>query len=149
MSRLWMTSYRANPAQQPAGMAPGEYGTFIEARKLSEAKNAALARGLGEVVAGQSLGGHDVPKPSRMIRAGLIWSKRMEAMHAITFICYMALQAKVVEPYEVLGDEGVLHQAIHQFLYGGTKLAWLRRELERIEGLIPGFPKRPRRRRFA
>jgi hypothetical protein len=70
----------------------------------------------------------------------------MDCLHAITFLCYIALQAKVVQPYEVVGDQGVLHEAIHQFMRGGRRRPWLKRELERIEGLIPGFPK-PRARR--
>jgi hypothetical protein len=129
-------------------MAVGEYGTFLEARTQKQAEQLASRRGMGETVCGHSQGGHDVPRASKMVKAAMRWPERMECLHAISFLCYMALQAKVVQPYEVLGDQGVLHEAVHQFLYGGRRGPWIKRELERIEGLIPGYPKvRPRRRK--
>ncbi len=128
-------------------MEVGEYGTFIEARTRREAENYARRRGMGEVVAGQSLGGHDVPRVSELVRKARTPRQKLDCLHAATFLGYMALQSKVCQPFEVLGDQGIVHEIIHSFAGGGRPRAELSAELARIEGLIPGFPKVRARRR--
>lgn len=139
MRRVYLTEYRAGFG--------GVFGNKIAAPSLRGARRLARHRGLREKVLGEGDLGIDVPCTVFLRRRGTTPAQRL---HAIAFLSFVALRAKVATVDDVLDDEqGILHQWAHWEMFKasrepkgsihGTKAALLRR-VRKIERRIPGYP---------
>lgn len=148
---IWLTEYRG---------AFGEpFQATIQARTLAGARRLARRRGLREAV--QTSWWTDRPAsklPVGMLPCSLYLTRRgttpVDRIHAVAFLCFLALMSKTATVREVLDDQGgLLHQWIHHELFHGerptrrrhrrivpgkrTLLRWVRR----MESRVPGMPR--------
>ena len=77
------------------------YGSHIYAPSFEDAKRIAALRGLGEAVDGITEPYTDEPADLR------------SKIHQACFLGYVALKAGTITAEELLGDKGILHEAIH------------------------------------
>ena len=140
--RRYVTEYWTNPAKQrgPVSATNAKYGSHLWARSMSDAEKIAKARGMGEKITGWGRGRVGEPLPSDMLaKRNATPQQKIETLHAITFLGYVALQSEAAEPWEIVGDNGILHEAIHLFEFGGRDRKRLVQMCRDIESRVPGF----------
>lgn len=104
------------------------YSSHIYANSLREARKLARQRGIGEVVQGVC--------ESETVQPEDLTGKA----HLACFLGYIALKAGTMTLEDILGDRGVLHEAIH--LLCGDPSAHpqeVENGLARLRGAVPGY----------
>lgn len=156
-TRGWYQAYYAPDCRQVADEAPrvGLYGSYIFADNYDQALQFAAQRHLGERVEAlfipirnkiEAANGKRWPytPPSAMLGwKPTYWRKkdnRLEFIHAVTFLSFLAVRSKVIRAdLGVLGDGGILHEAIHCMQFGRPSRNKLREWLQGIEAAVPGY----------
>lgn len=151
MMQWYMTEYAADCTIVPRRDRQskdhiGRFGGWIHARDQRHARRLAEKRRLGERVVGRAGRTQPYDYPSDVVRKSRrLPSKKIEAIHAVCFLCFVAVRSGVVHVVDVLGDQGLLHDTIHLMEFGRTtnplivdpkKLIAKIREIERA---TPGF----------
>lgn len=133
---LFPTEYRERGAP---------YGSVVEADNLAHAHILCAQRGLNERVVGMGWNGGDPGVGHFAIY--LNEGDYTAALHAATFMIYLALSSRVATPREVVGDRGLVHEIIHlmQDTRGSQDAETIKaRCLEQandLAGRIPGWPR--------
>lgn len=163
-TRGWYGCYYAadcHPITEAEAADPGKhglYGSYIYAERISHARELATKRGLGEYVYGlwqpvrippkfnHKLNGRRWPyiPPSTMLGwKRSYWERkaaRVDFLHAVTFLSFIAVRAKVIRAdIGVLGDQGLLHEAVHCMLGHSITKAKMQERLLAIESEVPGY----------
>lgn len=140
---FYRTEYWANPAVQrgPISATNAKYGAYLYARSWPHAEKVAKARGMGEVIGGVvRMRKFDHECPSTLLNGlNKTEAAKLRTLHAISFLGYIAVQSEAAEPWEILGDKGLLHEVVHLFSFGGIKKARLVEKCREIERRVPGF----------
>ena len=126
------------PAKEPdSGKELELVGHFcgnIRAKSLKDARSCAKARGMGEYVEPYIKPTKKRPyKPASKVLSGR--AALREKFHALCYLGQLALASGVAQPWEIVGDRGIIHRFSHG--EGGSKS--LMAEIRRIEGLVPGY----------
>lgn len=146
--RWYITSYPAFPGHKGAvdpdvpenGAVVGLYGSYIWARSLPDAKRKAKARGIGERVYGVI--GRAMPyEPvsAQLRRKCLTPKRRLAIIHGATFLAYLASRGLKLRPWQVLGDNGFLHELVHCMAHGEPGRKETIAMVADIERRVPGY----------
>lgn len=119
---------------ETANALVGHFCGHIKAASLKEARSYAKARGMGEYVETYIKPTKKRPyKPASKVLSGR--AALREKFHALCYLGQIALASGVCQPWEIVGDRGIIHRFSHG--EGGSKS--LMAEIRRIEGLVPGY----------
>lgn len=139
----FLCNYPAWP-KEPSLKAPiGNYSSFIWARNLQEAKRLAKRRRIGERVMWErgNRGQPYIPPSKQMRKRHLTPKQRLNVIHAVCFLSYLASRAMKMGPEDTMGDEGFLHQTVHSLSIGFPRRRQMIAYLEEIERRVPGYLK--------
>jgi hypothetical protein len=104
------------------------YASHLYARTWGEAKQLAQLRGIGERVEGVCEPQSDTPRDLA------------SQAHLACFLGFIALKAGTMTPEEVLGDMGVVHEAIHALCGDpSADMAAVEAGLARLRSRVPGY----------
>ena len=138
----FLTSYWAD-LERPRGPADdlnGRFGHYIFARNRRHALKLARQRGLGERLEGEVSKPVIYSIPSKLLAKRLrTRAQALDAIHSLTFLCHLALSSGVAKPYQITGDKGVLHDAIHSLCFGQPRRRALIARVQELEARVPGF----------
>ena len=132
------------PVAEPGYPQAGEYGSFVWARSRFEAESRCKRRGIGETLQRGTHQKKALPRPepraSDLLRPRKMTPRqRIQAIHAATFVLGIWATANARPPWDVLGDEGVLHQIIHGLGLGIVRRSDLIDRMRVVEREIPGY----------
>lgn len=142
----YLTHYNATRGKdvvKPGEPHVGEYGTYVWARNQKQAETICAQRGLGERVAqrwqARALPRPE-PRPSDLLRKRRMSAReRLQVLHAATFTIGLWATARCQHPWDVLGDEGVLHSLLHAITLRGVPHKPMIERLRVMEREIPGY----------
>lgn len=138
----YLCEYHAHPQWSATGKGePGAYSSELWARGQRDANRVARIRGLGEKVLSMGRGCptfHAYPS-ELILRRNDTRAKALEVVHAATFLAYVCMQAKLLLPYDVVGDEGIVHQTIHALANGSPTKRYVSIMLRHWEQRCPGW----------
>lgn len=78
--------------------------------------------------------------PSQMLRRNTLnKNQALDAVHAVCFMSYLLMRSTGAKAEDVLGDEGLLHMAIHSLTFGWPGRRRLADGIEYFERMIPGY----------
>lgn len=139
----YLCQYPAFPADPITDDTEGNYSSFIWARSRKDAERLAKVRRMGERVlcCWQRKGRDPYRRPSDQLRRRKMTTReRFDAIHGLVFLSYILLRSRRATPEHILGDHGILHEAVHNLTFG---CAPRRRELiEAVAGferMAPGY----------
>ena len=140
----YATEYEPWPVEPIQVETPvGKYGSFIWASNEREARAFAKRRRIGETVTHvASRTRRPEPLPSELIRRSMSPAQKLNFVHSVTFLSFLLAQSIGAPPHGLLGDEGLLHQAIHSMSIGWPRREPLRAIVRNFESRVPGFTRR-------
>jgi hypothetical protein len=119
----------------------GKYGTHIWAKNWKHAETVCAMRRIGEIVVGAGHNKRDrrpEPLPSQLLKKRMTHRQRIDFIHAVTFFSYLLMQSTGAPASAIVGDEGLVHQAIHCMIGAFPRQA-MKTALEYFERRVPGL----------
>ncbi len=117
------------------------YGSEVWATSKARALDACAQRGLGEKINGKGWITKQEPT-SEVLRSRAPLAKKL---HSLCFFGLLATASERLQPRELFGDNGILHEWAHWLNWGpatGLRFKSLIRRIEMVEKRIPGYPPR-------
>jgi hypothetical protein len=121
------------------------YSSQVWGRSWSHARRIAKRRGLGETVMGlwsnmpNPRGTATMPASAHFRRRSPTKRQALDAIHALTFLCQLAIAGGLLKAGDVLDDCGLLHDAVHALSHGRPRRAEIIARIEALERLVPGY----------
>ncbi len=143
----FICQYTAWPTDMLSDDPVGDYSSFIYARSMRDANKIARIRRLNELVLCKWSRSNRSPyrRPSDQLRRRKLSHKqRFDIIHGLTFLSYILLRSRRAPPEQLVGDEGILHQAIHSLAYGYPSRRGLIPIIRAFEIRAPGYCKESR-----
>ena len=141
-----MTAYDAWPRKRPTKDVgvPGQYCSFVWARNQRHAERICKERRIGEAVVCQwtkKSKTHPFARPSQQLRLRRKMSEKekLNFIHSVCFLSFLLARSKGENAYTLIGDEGLLHQAIHCVSTDSPPVKDLKSVLEHFEAQVPGY----------
>lgn len=137
----FLTDYRSNWAPHEEDGAIGHYGANLWARSAKYAAQVARDRGMGEIVISSGSSGKPYRYASEWLRIKPKTRAKQHALfrdtlHALCYLSQIALASKVAQPWEIVGDEGIIHDFVHQ---RERNMKRLLAQVIAIEHRVPGY----------
>lgn len=131
------------PVARPGFPQVGEYGSFVWAASPSAATAYCKRRGIGESITRREQK-RALPRPEPRVsdllrRRRMTPRQKIQTVHAAAFVLGIWATANSRPAWDVLGDEGPLHQILHGLAWGGAKRRDLIERMRVIEREIPGY----------
>lgn len=117
MSKRYLTKYRVGNAR---------YGGDIWATSVKQAQAFADRRGIGEKIIGKGFRGGGLSRART----------RQQKLHEAIYLGWIALEMGIMTPKQLLGDQGLIHQYVHQI--NGGKVDGLEKRFRALQRRIPG-----------
>lgn len=143
---MWfLTEYEpfpVDPVKMPDNTGVGKYSAFIWAPDWRGAERLAARRRIGEIVIGASARKASAAPyrlPSMMLKAKMTPKQKMQFLHGVCFLSFLAQRALGVSAFDILGDRGLMHEAIHAMEHGRPARKELAQALATVERKIPGY----------
>ena len=141
---MWfLTQYEPFPVAPVSVDDPsGTYGAFVWALTEREAEALCARRRIGETIIGRG-GKRATPapyqRPSAMLKTRMTHTQKLEFLHGTCFLCFLASRSLGASVFETLGDNGLMHEAIHAMSHGRPTRTHLAEMLAPIERKVPGY----------
>ena len=129
-------------AKQRDGSVLDKYGSFIWAKSRQHARALAEQRRIGEIVGGvarRKATPRPEPAASELLKPRMTPKQRVQFLHAVTFLAFVYGRSRGADLFTLLGDEGLVHQAVHAMQHGWPPRAELRETLRHFERRTPGY----------
>ena len=120
----------------------GKYSSYLWARDWNDAKRIAKQRRVGEIVVGLisiKASGAPYMKPSLMLKKGMSSKQKLDFVHATCWLSFLAQASIGLSVFDVVGDAGILHEAIHTASHGRPNHREMKEMLKSIERKVPGY----------
>lgn len=143
--RWYTTTYSARPRRQGKRLLSpeivvGDYASHIWASSRPHAEKLAKQRNIGERVTGGTWRKRQYRYASELLRRPRLNKKQaLDAVHAVCFLSYLLMRSSGAKAEDILGDEGLLHMAIHSVSFGWPGRRKLAAGLEYFERQVPGY----------
>lgn len=138
----YATEYEPWPVAAQQGSSLDKYGSFIWAKSRKHAGAIAEQRRIGEIV-GERVRRKAMPRPepaaSELLKARMTPAQRVEFLHAVVFLAFVYGRSRGADLCTLLGDEGLVHQAVHAMQHGSPPRAALAETIRHFERRTPGY----------
>ena len=142
MSWAWYTTvYPARPEWKALeGEVVGDYASHVWASSEAHAKKLIRRRNIGESLTGGKWRKRQHRYPSELLRRPRLNKvQALECVHAVCFLSYLLMRSRGAGAEDIVGDEGLLHMAIHSVQFGWPGRQKLAGGVALFERSVPGY----------